>query len=167
MIERYRMTTMGRFGVVLIVIGLLSAVAEAQRAHCPHFATPAEAQAMSEKAAEHLARVGLDRAFGDFMNTGGPFFDRDLYVFVLDMNGRVVLNGRFPEVAGSGGLDLFDGSGPSFAGNAVAIGRGPGRGWIEYQWYNPCTGEYGYKSSYIIRVGDYLVGVGAYGSVSA
>jgi signal transduction histidine kinase len=101
------------------------------------------------------------------MNTGGPFFDRDLYVFVLDLSGRLLVNGRFPELIGTSALGGVDASGNSFVGKAIGIARGPGRGWVEYQWYNPCTGEYGAKSSYIVRVGDYLVGVGAYGSVSA
>ena len=150
-----------------LVLAAQPAPAPAQPADCRNFATPVEAQRMAEKAAEHLGRLGLERAYGDFMNTGGPFFDRDLYVFVLDLHGRVVLNGRCPEVVGSGGLGVLDGAAPPFVRDALELGRGPGRGWVEYQWYNPCTGEYGYKSSYIIRVGDYLVGVGAYGSVSA
>lgn len=152
---------------LLVWLVLVAPPVRAQPAACTDFATPVEAQRMAEKAATHLERLGLEQAYGDFMNTGGPFFDRDLYVFVLDLQGRVLLNGRFPEVVGSGGLDMLGGAAPPFARDAIELGRGPGRGWVEYQWYNPCTGEYGYKSSYIIRVGDYLVGVGAYGSVSA
>lgn len=152
---------------VVLTAALVPLQVRAQAAACDSFATPVEAQRMAEAAAEHLERVGFDRAFQDFMNTGSRFFDRDLYVFVLDLSGRLWANGRFPELIGGSALGSQDATGRSFVLDAIEIARGPGRGWIEYQWYNPCTGEYGYKSTYIVRVGNLMVGVGAYGSISA
>lgn len=160
----------GRAALALLMAAMLAwlpSMVRAQNAACDSFATPVEAQRMAEAAAVHLERVGLERAFHDFMNTGSRFFDRDLYVFVLDLSGRLLANGRFPELIGSSALGSRDASGRSFVLDAIAVARGPGRGWIEYQWYNPCTGDYGYKSTYIIRVGNLMVGVGAYGSISA
>jgi signal transduction histidine kinase len=37
-----------------------------------------------------------------------------------------------------------------------------GKGWVEYSWYNPCSRKLEPKASYILRVGDFIVGVGAY-----
>ena len=37
-----------------------------------------------------------------------------------------------------------------------------GRGWVYYTWYSPCTRSMQPKMTYVIRVGRYIVGVGAY-----
>ena len=35
-------------------------------------------------------------------------------------------------------------------------------GWVDYKFKSPATNQEHDKSSYIVRVGDFLVGVGAY-----
>ena len=35
-------------------------------------------------------------------------------------------------------------------------------GWVEYKWQNPTTKAIEPKITYIVRVGEYSVGVGAY-----
>jgi cytochrome c len=36
------------------------------------------------------------------------------------------------------------------------------RGWVDYKWQNPITKAVSHKTAYAVRVGDYVVGVGAY-----
>jgi len=123
---------------------------------CPA-GSPVEAKKLAERAAKVLAAVGGAAAFRRYRDPSGPFVRGDLYVFVIDRDGIIVENVGFPEVIGSGGFELR-----SRFGAAVARGRG----WVRYNWYNPCSRRIEAKMSYLVRVGDLIVGVGAYGSLS-
>ncbi len=70
-----------------------------------------------------------------------------------------VAHGFQPEIVGSSELDIQDADGRYFMWEIVAI---EDQGWVDYKWKSPMTGTVRDKTSYIVRVGDYLVGVGAY-----
>lgn len=123
--------------------------------------TPAEAKAMAEKAAEFLKANGPEKAFVAFETAGGAFHDKDLYVFVYDPTGKCVSIGASPALKGKNLIDLKDVDGKPFIRELVNVS---GAGWIEYKWRNPATKAVSMKTSYVIRTGDYLVGVGAYKS---
>ena len=131
------------------------------------FAGLPEAKAMAERAAELLGGQGPEVAFPAFMDTSGPFFDRDLYVFVLLLDGTIVLNGRYPDVVGSNLRGATNARGQPFGLELLRTAARQGRGTVEYEWYNPCTGQIAPKVTYFIRVGELIVAVGAYGSISA
>lgn len=133
-------------------------------AHAPALAAPScptaslkSAQALAERAAVHLRTVGPTKALPDFMDRGAGFMTGDLYVWVFDLNGVMVANGRYPQYVGSqiGGRDTL--------GNAI-VDRAlrEKKGWVEYRWYSPCTGQMSPKVAYFVRVGKYVVGAGAY-----
>ena len=44
----------------------------------------------------------------------------------------------------------------------IALVKASGGGWITYKWPHPVTHKIEEKTSYVERVGDYLVGVGIY-----
>lgn len=123
---------------------------------CP-VGSPEDAKKLAERAAKVLTAVGRAVAFRRYRDPRGPFVRGDLYVFVVNRHGIIIENVGFPEVIGSGGFDLA-----SRFGAVVARGRG----WIRYRWYNPCSRRMEQKMSYLVRVGDLIVGVGAYGSLS-
>jgi len=117
---------------------------------------------MALKAASHLETQGAQRAFSDFMSREGGFFDRDLYVFVVDVDGNMWVNGAFPEAAGTNALGAQDTGGRFYIAQMLAVAAERGEGWVEYQWFNPCSGAYMEKASYFTRVGPFVVAVGAY-----
>ncbi len=129
-------------------------------------ATPAEAEIMAQHAAAYLERAGPEKAFRAFMDPKGRFMDRDLYVFVLDLDGTLWVNGAFPQAIGGNAAGARDRRGRFYIQEMLNIAKTRGKGWVEYDWINPCSGELEPKASYIIRVGPFVVGVGAYGSVS-
>jgi cytochrome c len=142
-------------GVVLAAApGPVSPAKAAQS--CPA-GSPEEAKQLAERAAKVLAAVGPVAAFRRYRDPSGPFVRGDLYVFVVDRHGVIVENVGFPEVIGSGGFGLASRFGAILA---------QGRGWIRYRWYNPCSRRVEQKMSYLVRVGELIVGVGAYGSLS-
>ncbi len=124
-----------------------------------------EAKALALKAADLLEKEGPQNALVKFMEPG-PFIDRDLYVFVLDMEGTVWASGAFPQGIGSNAWEARDSGGNFFVQEMIHIATVEGEGWVEYDFFNPCTGERSPKASYVKRVGPLIVGVGAYGTVS-
>ncbi len=86
-------------GLVLVLM-LKAAPASAQET-CRHPATPEEAKAWAERAAGHLHKLGPEAAFADFLDPTAGFMQRDLYVFVFDRDGVILVNGRYPEVMGT------------------------------------------------------------------
>ena len=125
-----------------------------------------EAKALALKASKLLLDAGPKKAFRRFSDPDDEFIDRDLYVFILDLNGRIWFNAVFPIAPGSNILGSRDSTGRYFVQEMVDTARTQGEGWVEYEWLSPCTGEMSPKSAYVVRVGPLLVAVGAYGVVS-
>jgi hypothetical protein len=60
--------------------------------------TAAEAEKMVKKAIAMAKAKGNDAAFAEINNKNGQFTDRDLYVFVYDMGGKVAAHGLNPKM---------------------------------------------------------------------
>ena len=144
---------------VLGTITLGAALLFAPFAFAAGQATPDEAKAMAIKAADHLKAVGPDKAFPEFDAKDGPWHDRDLYVTVQDSKGIMVAHGTNSGLIGKSMLDLKDVDGKPFNREIQAI---KDAGWIDYKWQNPLSKAVEAKTAYEVRVGDYIVGVGAY-----
>ncbi|MBI1209413.1 MAG: histidine kinase [Azospirillum sp.] len=121
--------------------------------------SPEEAKAMAETAAAFLKAEGPEKAFKVFMEKGGPFHDRDLYVFVQNRQATMVAHGTNPALVGKDMTNLRDVDGKLFN---KAMMETKDAGWVEYKWLNPVSKAFEPKVSYVIWAGDYLVGVGAY-----
>lgn len=121
-------------------------------------ATLEEAEAMAEAAAAYLIEVGPEIAYPAFTESE-EWRDRDLYVFVIDDDGINHAHGGDPSLVGQDLTDLTDVNGFAFVPAFLAI---EDTGWVDYVWANPLTGDEEPKRSFIIRVDDVIVGVGAY-----
>ncbi|HTZ78878.1 MAG TPA: cache domain-containing protein [Stellaceae bacterium] len=124
--------------------------------------TPDEAKAMVEKAAKLLTAEGKDKAFPTFDDPSGGFVDRDLYVFVLDEQGTTVAHGANKALIGKSLLNVKDANGKAFIKEIIDLANSKGEGWVDYEWPNPTTKKIEAKSSFVKKVGDYIVGVGVY-----
>jgi hypothetical protein len=109
------------------------------------------AKDLATKAAAYVKANGADAAIKAFNAPGGDWHKADLYVFVIDPTGLYL------------------------AGNPTLVGKNIGdrsyvkeflatkdTGWVNYSIVNPTTQKEEPKTSYVIRVGDNIVGVGAY-----
>lgn len=123
------------------------------------YGTPDEAKAMAEKAAPHIQTAGLDQAIKDFMTPGGDWHDRDLYVFVFAPDGVTLAHGAKASLVGRNLMKLRDVDGKFLTKMIVEVAD---KGWVDYKWQNPKTNAVEPKTSYVIKVGDKSVGVGAY-----
>ncbi|HTF99371.1 MAG TPA: cache domain-containing protein [Nitrospirota bacterium] len=124
--------------------------------------TPAEAEALVKKAVSFIKANGKDKAFAEFSNQKGQFVDRDLYIFVYDMTGRVLAHGQNPRMVGRDMSDATDPSGKEFVKERIQIAKTKGSGWQNYKFSNPLTKKTEDKTAYIEKVDDFIVGSGAY-----
>ena len=113
---------------------------------------------MAEAAAELYRSEGAEVAFEAF-NHSPEFQDRDLYVFAMDNQGNLTAYGSDQNLVGRSVPGLRDPSGRSFVQDFLAIDD---TGWVEYEWRNPATGNVEDKITYVINLGEHLIGVGAY-----
>lgn len=149
---------------ILLLVGWLGGAGAADD-DCSN-ASPAEARALVSKAAKQLRTLGHLPAFQNFMDPQGEFFPRDLYVFVVDLEGNMWVNGAFPQTIGTNALAAEDAKGRRYIAQIVRLAQAHDTGRIEYQWFNPCTGEYADKITFFVRVERFIVAVGAYGSIT-
>jgi cytochrome c len=138
---------------------LVTMLLAAPMANAADQATPDEAKAMAIKAVEYLKSAGPEKAFAEFDAKDGRWHDRDLYVTVLDSNGVAVAQGNNPGLVGKSVIDLRDVDGKSVAREMIAV---KDASWVNFKWQNPVTKAVEPKTSYEVRVGEYVVGVGAY-----
>jgi cytochrome c len=143
------------FALPLFASILLAATATYAVEH----ATPEEAKALAIKAAEYLRSVGPEKAFAEFSAKDGPWRDRDLYVSVEDDKSVLKAHGAMPALIGRSMVDLKDVDGVSISGQIQGV---KDVGWIHYKWMDPATKAVEPKTAYEVRVGEYVVGVGAY-----
>jgi len=125
--------------------------------------TAKEATAMVEKAIAHIKKVGREKAFADFDNPKGGFVDRDLYVVVYDLKGKVLAHGANAKMIGKDMIDLRDVDGKYFVKERVEMMAKPdAKGWQDYKFMNPTTSAIEPKSMYLQRFEDLIIGCGIY-----
>ncbi|WP_334189915.1 cache domain-containing protein [Noviherbaspirillum sp.] len=122
-----------------------------------------EAVAMVKKAVSYMKANGKDKAFAEFANPANTeFHDRDLYVFVYDMNGNNVSHGNNPKMVGKNLLEMKDHEGKYIIKGFIEVANAKGKGWVDYKWPNPVTKAVESKSGYIEKVDNLIVGSGIY-----
>ncbi|CAK0747811.1 Histidine kinase [Azospirillaceae bacterium] len=146
--------------VVGLLIGLLvlTGVSGAQE-----FGSREEAKAMVEKAAAFLRANGAEKAIAEFNSKGGQFIDRDLYVVMAKLSDGVrVAHGANPKMIGKSLVDFKDVEGKSYGLEILDVAKTKGTGWVDYKFSNPVTKKITDKTSYVMKVDDHVVFVGAY-----
>jgi signal transduction histidine kinase len=126
------------------------------------FATKDEAVALVHKAIARVAEVGIDKARPEFMDHGGKFIDRDLYLVVIDKDGIRVAHGQNPKLVGKAFYDAVDVNGKAYGKDVERIAEGPGTGWTSYVFKDPISGKLLPKENYVEKAGDYTYVAGVF-----
>lgn len=126
------------------------------------FGTPAEAEAMVKKAIAYYKANGENKAFAEINNPKGQFTDRDLYIFVYDINGKCVAHGFNAKMIGKDLIEMKDPDGKYFVKERIEIAKTKGKGWQDYKFTNPVSKRIEQKTAYIERVGELVFGCGVY-----
>ena len=127
------------------------------------FGTRQEAIAMIHRAQDMFKKLGPEGTFAAVKRKAPGTVDRDLYVYILDMNGVVMANGAIPAM--HTGVDLYnakDQNGKFFVREKLELCKANKSGWVDFRFMNPVTMNIDDKSSYVERMGDYCAAVGIY-----
>ena len=128
------------------------------------FATKDEAVAMVKKAVAFIEQSGPDKAYVEFDKKGGPFTDRDLYVVVYGLDGKVLAHGSNAKLIGKEMIDAQDVDGKYFVKERTELARKQPSFWQDYKFVNPVTKKVEPKQMYCQRVGETAVCAGIYRS---
>lgn len=125
--------------------------------------TPEEAEAMLDAAIKFMANRPLEQSYAAFNNRKGRFVQRDLYVFVVGLNGVMHAHGGAPE--GLVGLDVIglkDASGKLLIREMLDLAKSAGGGSVDYLWLNRLTNRIESKTTVFKLVDENVVAVGSY-----
>lgn len=124
--------------------------------------TADEAKALVDKAVALIQDSGQEKAFEAFNDPAGGFVMKDLYIFVIDMSGKILAHGAKADLIGKNLMGLKDVDGKLPIKDMVEMAKTQSEGWVDYKWPNPMTNSMGNKSTYFRKVGDILVCCGIY-----
>ncbi|HUO77780.1 MAG TPA: cache domain-containing protein [Thermodesulfovibrionales bacterium] len=150
--------------VCIMVTMFLASLAFAAEKGPEKRGTKAEAEAMVKKAIEYIKANGRDKAFAEFSNPSGKFVDKDLYVFVYDLNGKCLAHGANAKMVGKDLINMKDPEGKEYVKERISIAKNQGKGWQDYKFPNPVTKQIEHKTAYIEKFEDIIVGCGVYKS---
>jgi cytochrome c len=143
--------------------GLLAAGFLANRpAAASEWATKDEAQTMVKKAVIFIKEQGSDKAYPEITNRGGRFVDRDLYVVVYGLDGKVRAHGANEKLVGKDMSEAQDVDGKFFVKERIELARKQPNFWQDYKFVNPVTKKVEPKQMYCERLGEVAVCAGVY-----
>ena len=126
------------------------------------WATKDEAIAMVKQAVVFIKEQGPHKAYTEFTNKAGRFHDRDLYITVLDLDGKVLAHGQREDLIGKNLIDAKDPDGKLFIKERGELARQQPAFWQKYKFMNPATKKIEPKEMYCERLNDTAVCGGVY-----
>ena len=143
--------------LVLAILGLnIAALAATEQGSAD------EASAMVKKAIAYLKTNGKEKTLAEASNPKGQFIDRDLYLSIYDLNGKVVAHGTNQKLIGKDVSDLRDADSKYFIKEILDKAKSGGKGWVDYKWVNPISKEIQAKSVYLEKADDVIIASGFY-----
>ena len=128
------------------------------------FATKDEAVAMVKKATVFIGQQGAEKAYSAFNNKDGGFTDRDLYVVVYGLDGKVLSHGANAKLIGKDLIDAQDVDGKYYVKERTELARKQAEFWQDYKFVNPVSKKIEPKQMYCQRVAETAVCAGVYKS---
>jgi hypothetical protein len=128
-------------------------------------ATKDECVVKCHEAAALINSKGVEAAIEMIGNPTGPFVWKDSYVFLMNLDGKMLAHPMQPELTQHEHVLLVtDPLDKALFVHFVNLARKVGQGWVEYMWPKPGKNTPSKKITYIYRVPnqDLFVGAGVY-----
>ena len=128
-------------------------------------ATKDEVITKCQAAARMVQEKGVDMAAQAIGDKQGQFVWKDTYVFLMDLDGKMIAHPIKPELTQRDNLvQVQDTDGKPLFMEFIQVASNRGVGWVDYMWPKPGQENPVAKSSYIYRVEGtpYFVGAGIY-----
>lgn len=122
--------------------------------------TPQQVVNLVEKSVNLIEEKGPTVAFPLLSDPEGDYVEGELYIFTYNMDGTIVQHLR-PKLVGKNMMNIKDKDGKCLACDFLRIAREEGSGWSQYWWPKPGSGKLSVKVSYIAKVPNYDLFVGA------
>jgi len=124
-----------------------------------------EVIAKCQEAAKFIRDNGIDAGVKSIGDKSGPFVWKDTYVFLMNMDGKMLAHPVKPELTQKDTvIEVKDTAGKPLFLEFVEVANSKGKGWVDYMWPKPGQDQPAAKTSYIYRVPgtQYIVGAGIY-----
>lgn len=143
-------------------VAAIAALTIASAATAAEFATKDEAVAMVKQAVSFIKESGVDKAYPEISNKKGRFTDRDLYVVVYGLDGKVLAHGANEKLIGKDMIDAQDVDGKYFVKERTELARKQAEFWQDYKFVNPTNKKVEPKQMYCVRNDETAVCAGVY-----
>ena len=144
------------------IAAAIALVSSAALAAAGEFGTKDEAMAMVKVAVAFIKDQGADKAYPEISNRGGKFVDRDLYVVVYGLDGKVLAHGGNAKLVGKDMIEAQDVDGKYFVKERTELARKQSSFWQDYKFVNPTTKKVEPKEMYCQRLDETAVCSGVY-----
>lgn len=147
---------------LVMPLACAAALLGASSASAAEFATKDEAVAMVKKAVAFIKQSGVNTAYAEFTKKNADFVNRDLYVVVYGLNGKVLAHGANQKLVGQEMIDAQDVDGKYFVKERVELARSKPNFWQDYKFVNPTNKKIEPKQMYCERLEETAVCAGVY-----
>jgi len=147
---------------VTIVLAAALAAAVTQPASAADRATKDEAIGMVKKAVATIKSDGPDKAYAAFDDKKGAFVDRDLYVVVYGLDGKVLAHGANEKLIGQNLIEAKDPDGKLFVKERTEMAKAHEDFWQDYKFTDPLSKKVEPKQMYCQRLNETAVCAGIY-----
>jgi cytochrome c len=130
--------------------------------HAANNATKDEAIAMVKKAVSYIKDQGSDKAYNEISTRTGQFVDRDLYIVVYQLDGKVLAHGGNAKFVGKDMKDAQDVDGKFFVKERIELAQKQASFWQDYKFNNPVEKKIEPKQMYCERLENTAVCGGIY-----
>ena len=125
-------------------------------AYAQDVGTPKDAQALVKKAVAYYKEAGKDKAIAEIGNLKGTLTNKDLYVFVYDLNGNLVMHPHTKSLIGKNSLAYKDPDGKLFNKEIVDKANASGSGWVDFKYFHVQTKKVVPKTAYLEKVDNLI-----------
>ncbi|MCF8025283.1 MAG: cache domain-containing protein [Desulfobacteraceae bacterium] len=149
----------------ILILAVIAAVFLAVPALAQQSATKEECVVKCHEAAAYVQNHDLEKAIAVIGDPNGPFTWKDSYVFLMNLDGKMLAHPFKPELTKKAHcLLITDPTGKALFVHFVNLARDTGEGWVGYMWPRPGENTPRKKLTYIYRIPgtDMFVGAGAY-----
>jgi signal transduction histidine kinase len=121
-----------------------------------------DAIAMVKKATVFIKEQGPDKAYPEISNKAGKFIDRDLYVVVYQLDGKVLAHGSNEKFVGKDMIEAQDVDGKLYVKERVELAGKQTSFWQDYKFVNPVSKKVEPKQMYCEKLDNTAVCAGIY-----
>lgn len=145
-----------------LISALVATLVSAGAAMAADGASKDDAVAMVKKAVAFIKEQSPDKAYPEFTNKDAKFIDRDLYVVVYQLDGKVLAHGSNPKFVGKDMSDAQDVDGKLYVKERVELAAKQPSFWQDYKFVNPVSKKVEPKQMYCEKLDNTAVCAGIY-----